>query len=276
VLIETDDKGNPVITADVSRIAGQIRQHGFLLTVIDPLIKAHHGIENRNEHMDAIGVAANGIASENSTSVLLAAHFRKGGGEDGSRDAFRGGSALIDGMRVARTLIHMSEADGRAFNLPPTTIASIVREQNPKANMAPRQPATWFELVSIPLGNTEVSPIYKAGDHVQAIKPWLPPTTFEGCTTDVLTRIFKRLRGEPEQGWFYSPEPRSKYWAGTVIVDEAGKSREQAADMLRVWVSNGVLIAGSYTNPNRRTGSRVILNEARIAEILVPTRAFEE
>ena len=276
VLIETDEKGNPVVAVDVERITKHIRQHHILLTMIDPLVKAHRGIENRNEHMDAVAGVVNGIASDTFSAVLLAAHFRKGGSDDGSRDAFRGGSALLDGLRLSRTLIPMSEADAKAFNIPLEDASRLIREQNPKANMAPRQSATWFELVSVPLGNAGVDPRYPAGDHVQAIKPWKPPATFEGCDHGVLVRIFGRLRGEPMPGWSYSLRSRAKFWAGDAIIEEAGKSREQAADMLSAWKKNGVITEEDYTDPNRRPASRVMLNEARIAEILAPIAPFHE
>jgi RecA-family ATPase len=99
VLITTDDSSNPKISVDAERIAENIREHGILFTVVDPLIKAHRGIENRNEHMDAICDVLNGIAKDTNASVVLAAHFRTGGGNDGSADAFRGGSALVDATR---------------------------------------------------------------------------------------------------------------------------------------------------------------------------------
>ena len=38
--------------------------------------------------------------------------------------------------------------------------------------------ATWFRLVSVPLGNA--TPQYPNGDHVQAVEPWIPPKTWEG------------------------------------------------------------------------------------------------
>jgi hypothetical protein len=276
VLIKTDVSGNPEITVEGERVANHIRDYDILLTIIDPLVKAHKGIENRNEHMDALGGVTNDIAANTGTAVALAAHFRKNSSDDGSRDAFRGGGALLDAMRIARALTPMSEADGKAFNLTTTQITNIVREQNPKANMAPRQAAVWFELVSVPLGNTQVDPRYPAGDHVQALKPWRPSGPFEGMDHGVLVRIFERLRGEPEEGWFYSINSRAKFWGGKVLMEEAGKSHEQALAILKAWEKDGVITTTSYETPPRNDGIRIVLNETKIAEIRDPLRPVKE
>jgi hypothetical protein len=276
VLITTDESGNPKISLDAEWIAEGIREHGILFTLVDPLIKAHRGIENRNEHMDAICDALNGIAKDTETSVVLAAHFRKGGGNDGSADAFRGGSALVDATRGgARTLTAMSPEDAKAFNLPPDKAASIIREQNPKANMTLRRAAVWFELVSVPLGNVDVDKRYPAGDHVQALKTWKPPKTFDGIDADVLTRIFNRLRGKPEPGWRWSLGSRAKFKAATVIMEEAGKSKQQAAEILDAWKKGEVLTEGEYVTPNRDKTSCVVLNEAKIEAILTSLQGVE-
>ena len=116
----------------------------------------------------------------------------------------------------------------------------------------------------------------RSGDNVQAAMPWQPPTTFEGVDAGVLRRIFARLSTEPEPGWFYSPTPQAKFWAGTVIMEEAAKSRVQAAQVLAKWIENDVLIQQHYTTPSRSDGTKLIPNEAKIAAMLAPLRAFGE
>jgi RecA-family ATPase len=268
VFIETDETGNPKVTIDAERIIEQISRHDIRLTIIEPLIKAHRGIENRNEHMDALADTVNGIARITRQAVLLAAHFRKGSKSDGSADSFRGGGALIDSFRLTRALTSMTEDDGRAFNLPPATVKNIIREQNPKANMAPRQDAVWFELVDVPLGNTEVDPRYPAGDHVQALKPWTPPATFEGLSANVLAAIFTRLHREPAEGWRWSLSSRQKYPAFKAVMDEGGKSHEQAKAVIDAWANSKLLTETDYINPNRDKAAGVVLDEAKAAAIL--------
>ena len=143
-----------------------------------------------------------------------------------------------------------------------------MRVHDAKANLAPKGRAAWFELVSIPLGNREVNPTYPAGDNVQAAKAWKPPTAFDGVDRSAMKRIFARLRGEPKPGWFYSPESRAKFWAGTVIIEEADKSREQAGTVLKEWLDNGVLSEAPCKTPSRNEGIKIVVNEVKVAEIL--------
>jgi hypothetical protein len=267
VLIETDESGNPRPTLDVAAIIEVIRAHDILLPWIDPLIKAHRGIENRNEHMDLLITQANRIANETDTSVGLSTHFRKGPSE-GASESFRGGGALIDGARIARTLIPMTEEDAKALNVTPADRQSIIREQNPKANMAKREAAVWFELVDVSLGNVGVDPRYPKGDRVQALKPWKPPAMFEGVSLPAIARIFDRLRTQPDVGWWYSLHPRAKYRAATVVAEEVGATLTRAKDILQAWKRNNVIGEEEYLNPNRDEASRVTLNEGLIGQIL--------
>jgi hypothetical protein len=195
---------------------------------------------------------------------------RKGGGENGSRDAIRGGSALVDGSRIAQTLVSMSEDDAAAFNIPPEQSFAYFAVSDAKGNLAPRAQRKWFKLISVELGNTEVDAAYPAGDRIQAAIPWQPPAAFAGMDTAVLRRIFDALAGEPEPGWHYSKEPRAKYWAGSVLMEHAGKSREQAAAVIAVWLKNNVLSSEDWTNPNRNIATRIVVNAAKAAEISRP------
>jgi len=101
LLARADTNGTFIVCEDVERLVDGIRAQKIGLTIIDPLVKSHAVVENSNEHMDRLIGMANDIARATHSAVLIAAHFRKGSGEDGARDAIRGGSALIDGARVA-------------------------------------------------------------------------------------------------------------------------------------------------------------------------------
>jgi RecA-family ATPase len=229
LLARAEIDGTFIVCEDVERLVDGIKAQAIGLTIIDPLVKSHAVIENSNEHMDRLIGTANDIARATRSSVLLATHFRKGGGDNGTRDAIRGGSALIDGARIVRTLMPMTEKEAEALKIAPDEAFRYVRVHDAKANLAPKGRAAWFELVSIPLGNREVNPTYPAGDNVQAAKVWKPPNAFDSVDRSAMKRIFARLRGEPEPGWFYSPESRAKFWAGTVIIEEADKSRSKPA-----------------------------------------------
>jgi hypothetical protein len=51
-------------------------------------------------------------------------------------------------------------------------------------------------------------------------------------------------------------------------MEEAKKSKQQAADMLATWQKNGVLTEEEYSTPSRNKSTRVVLNEQKINEVL--------
>lgn len=273
LLARADENGSFVVCPDAERITTSIRDNGILLTVIDPLVKAHRAIENNNDHQDRLIGLANDIARQTNSAIMLPCHFRKGGGEGGSRDAIRGGGAFIDGARITRTIIQMDSGATKAFNIKPEDAFRYIRLQDAKSNMVPRQLAAWFQLVSIPLGNSAVDPSYPAGDNVQAAKSWPPPSPFDGISYITLRDIFDRLQSEPEPGWFYSMTAQAKFKATDVIIELAGKSRVQATSILKQWMDNNVMISIAYRTPSGNNGSRIVLNEAKVAEILAPINA---
>lgn len=69
--------------------------------------------------------------------------------------------------------------------------------------------------------------------------------------------------------------PQAKFKAVDVLMELADKSKEQAASILRQWQDNDVLTSIAYKTPTRNNASRIVLNEAKVAEILAPfnTRA---
>jgi hypothetical protein len=275
LLARADAAGSFVVCEDVGLLVDGINSLGIGLVIIDPLIKSHAVVENSNEHMDRLIGTANTIAAQTRSAVLLAAHFRKGSGEEGAREAIRGGSALIDGARIVRTLTPMTPKEAESLKIAPEEAFRHIRVQDAKANLAPTDHAAWFRLESVALGNSNVDAAYPAGDHVQAARAWKPPTAFDGMDQSAIERIVNRLRREPEAGWFYSPEPRAKFWAGTVIVEEACKSKEQAGRALQLWLKNGVLSAVACKTPSRNVGTRVVVNDEQVAEILGELRSFD-
>ena len=275
LLAEPDVDGAVILGADVGRLIAGIRAHRIVLTIIDPLVNAHALVENVNEQMARLAELANLIARETNSALLLATHVRKGGGEDGARDAIRGGSALVDGARLVRTLVPMTQAEAESFHVEPEQAVRFVRLHDAKSNLKPKDRAAWFELVSVPLGNTTIDPARPAGDHVQAACPWKPPALFDGVDLPAMSRIFGRLRTEPEVDWSYSLEPRSRHWAGDVVVEETGLPRKQAQEVLRIWRCNGVIHEVPWLSPTRNRSRRIELNESLIGEMLAPLRGLE-
>jgi hypothetical protein len=130
----------------------------------------------------------------------------------------------------------------------------------------------WFELCSMPLGNISVSQFYPAGDHVHAAVPWEPPAAFEGLSLEVIEEIFDAIRAGPEENEFYTPTRQANDWVGDLIVRH-GKTPDDAAQIVKTWLDNGVLERGEYSSPKRKKKtSKVTVVEAKAAEILTPLR----
>ena len=254
------------LTDDVDLLIDYIRQSDFLLVVIDLLVKAHKLEENSNDHMDALITAANQIARETRAAVLLPHHFRKDSAL-GGRDAIRGGGALVDGARIALTMLGMSAAEAGGFGVPEDDAGRYVRLANAKANMTPKARAEdWYELVSVPLGNTGVDPLYPSGDEVQAIVPWQQPKLMDGMDHAVMAAIFGRL-GDASV-IFHEKDGNHRNWVGTVVMTLASKNRDQARRIIQLWLDSGTLVPTPYKTSKREQAMRVMLDASKAAAIL--------
>ena len=254
------------LTDDVDLLIDYIRQSDFLLVVIDPLVKAHKLEENSNDHMDALITAANQIARETRAAVLLPHHFRKDSAL-GGRDAIRGGGALVDGARIALTMLGMSAAEAEGFGVPEDDAGRYVRLANAKANMTPKARAEdWYELVSVPLGNTAVDPLYPSGDEVQAIVPWQQPKLMDGMDYTVMSAIFGRLRDATQI--FHETAGNQRNPAFTVVMALANKTKEQAKRIIQLWLDSGTLERTTYQNDQRNDRIKLTLNASKAAAIL--------
>jgi hypothetical protein len=95
---------------------------------------------------------------------------------------------------------------------------------------------------------------------------WKPPSAIAGLALDTVAAIFSAIRSGPGDPEFFSSDPRSKRWLGTVITRHGGKTPEEAGTIIRTWKRNGVLIADEYQSPERRKAvPRLTLNEVKAA-----------
>jgi hypothetical protein len=271
VLGEQDKKGNFVINKqDADRLCDTIDAKNILLTVIDPLIKSHRITENSNEHMDRLISLCNDIAAATNSSILIPAHSRKAGlngSDNGSKDSIRGGGALIDGARIARTLTAMDDQDAALFSIPNEEAWRYFAIGDAKTNLAPRGQRSWVKMISVPLGNTNMDSDYPAGDNVQVAQPWQSPDAFAGLHSGSFGPIFDAIDAGPGAGWFYGYDKRSKYWAGTLLIDQLSRTEEQAKAMLAVWLKSGVLKKQPYLTPTKNPADRLVCDRDKIDEM---------
>jgi hypothetical protein len=222
----------------------ELKRRNIRLLTVDPFVKSHRLEENRNEQIDFAATLWNRVADEAGCAILLVHHFRKGA-ESGSADAFRGASALIDASRAAVSLAVMSEREAGNFGIEAEDRRFYVRADNAKLNLAPPPAsAVWLRLHNVHLPN---------GDHVQAAARWEPPSPWDGIPMALVVAMLDRIASGRGDGVLWSPRKEAKEgWAGQVIIDEAGKTPEQAASILRGWEDAGTLTREKYKNPKRR------------------------
>lgn len=268
-LVERDPQTNlAVVTPSVEDCKDFIRDNNIILCVIDPLVKAHSVNGSLNEDMDVLITASNEIGHDTNCAMLVPCHFRKGGDIDtDGRDLFRGASSLIDGSRIAAGMQAMTKQEGATFGIKEDDVGRFVRMVNAKANMSPKATATdWYELVGRKLGNDRVDPAYPAGDEVQTVKRWNPPKLMDDMDLPVMQAIFARL-GDPQQ-IFHATAGNGRNWAGTVVMAQAGKSKDQASRILKLWIDSGTLVAVTYKNNSREDRIKLVPDAGKVAAIL--------
>src|SRR5262249_14836846 len=112
--------------------------------------------------------------------------------DPGNADRGRGASAAKDAGRLVYTLSPMSSEEAQQFKIQEEDRRGYVRYDRGKLNIARTTgSATWFELVNVPLGNA--TKLYPAGDEVQTVAPWEPPSTWAGTTTESLNKVLNDI-----------------------------------------------------------------------------------
>jgi hypothetical protein len=199
------------------------------------------------------------MAIEFSIAVDLSMQARKGPREPGDSDAGRGASSVRDGGRLIQTLTSMSEEEAKAFGIEPDDRCDYVRLDRGKVNIIRKAGAAdWFRLVDVPLNNG--SEMYPNGDHVQTVEVWDPPETWAGLLYTALNAALDEIErgvigeGGNPNGQRYSAAGAAKDRAAWRIVKKhcPGKTDAQCREIIRTWVTNGVLTEREYDDPARR------------------------
>lgn len=88
---------------------------------------------------------------------------------------------------------------------------------------------------------------------------------FGGMSGEQLAAVFNAIRTKP-----HSPDVRSKTmpWIGALLQEVGGRDKGQAKTIIKLWNENGVTSEETYTNEKRNDVKRVVLNEAKVEEIL--------
>jgi hypothetical protein len=146
---------------DVDALTRRIKDKGYGLVIVDPLIETHDVDENNNAQMKAVAAIWRDVARKANCAVVLVHHTSKPPPANadafvGSQFAARGASSLNGVVRFMLTLFAMSERDAERLGVDPKERHLWVRLDGAKANLALiGGEARWFKKVSVTIANGE-------------------------------------------------------------------------------------------------------------------------
>jgi hypothetical protein len=258
-----------VIFPDSEQIIAKLKAVKAVLLIVDPFSHAHNLDDGNNNVMIAkVAGELSRIAYESGAAVLVLHHLRKGA--NGNPDDLMGATSLRATFRSCRILARMAQELADKMKIPDPW--RYIRVAGTKENYAPPpERATWFKLIGVPLGNTTEE--YPDGDDIGVATTWQPRPLFDGMDGPTLGAVFAALR----QGqWGPAKQAKHTPWAGKPLIEIGGRSEREATRIIGTWIESGVLIKGKYYHtPSRHEVDRVMLDDAKAAEILDGQRAAD-
>lgn len=230
--------------------------------IVDPFAETFEGDENSNSEVKwAMRIWRDEIARATGCAVYLVHHTTKGNENGaGNADIVRGAGAIVNSTRITATLMPMTTADAESIGIDPAERFKFVRYDDAKANQSLKSGrARWFEKIGVTLDNgTEESP----ADEVGALRPWTPPSLFDGITSTHLRRVQDAVgKGR------WRENQQSADWVGKAVADvlmldhSDPKDRKRIIVLLREWVRNDVLRVVEDEDERRKTKKFVVVGK---------------
>lgn len=230
----------PEISGLAAALEATIMARKLDLVMLDPFVKTHGLEENDNSGMDAVMQLMADIATRHDIALDVPHHTSKGVAEPGNASRSRGASAVRDGARLVYSLSAMTADEAAELGVPERDRRRYVRIDPAKVNLvAAPDAATWFHMVSVPLGNA--NELYPSGDAIQVIEPWRPADPFQNISTAQLRAVQQRVAQAD-----FRDDPRSPEWAGFAVAEVLGLDALNRAHakriqtVLRTWTENGM------------------------------------
>jgi hypothetical protein len=264
-LMTVDQKGRGVRgqLAEVIERAVVARQIDFV--GLDPFVKTHSVDENHNSLIDDVVQILTDLEIKYDIAVDVPHHTSKGQPEPGKAGRGRGASSMTNAMRLVYTLAQMTPDEAEAFNIEESARREYVRYDSAKVNTTRHLGAAkWFHLVGIRLGNETA--MYPHGDEVQTVETWTPPSPWRNLTNHTLNQILTEIdAGLPDGNRYTDAAKAEKREAWKVVVAYApDRTEDQAREIIRTWIKNGVLEVRRYENPvTRKEVNGLWLNPSR-------------
>jgi RecA-family ATPase len=247
LLLATGQDGD-IATETFERLRAFCRAWQPDVIIFDPLANMTDAPET-NDVFRRLGKALSMLADECQLAIEVVHHTRKLGGREAEAEDARGGSALIGAVRSARVLNPMTRDEADKAGL--ASHIDHFRVEDGKANLARRSAkARWMERQSVLLGN---------GDYVGCVVPWAWPDAFDGVSADDAARV----RAALSAGQFKASSQAAE-WAGREVARVLGLNIEDKADrarvaeMMRTWITSGVLAEVQEHDGRRGRAVRLI------------------
>lgn len=264
-------------TPMVAALREYIKENDIKVVVVDPFAETFEGDENSNSEIKwAMLVWRDEIARETGCAVYLVHHTTKyASGKAGDADAIRGGSAIVNSVRVAHTLFSMTAEEAAALNVEPEKRYDYIRLDDAKLNLSRRAGvAKWFEKRSIDIGNGAG---LEPSDEVGALVPWEPPSGVSGCTRDDISSMLSLIaRGMDHDGptviYYAERKDAKERWIGHPIMQCLGLPETRVKGVVDHFKALGVLEPVRFIEPRQRKerdGLKVIFDK-------IPTAAEAE
>jgi hypothetical protein len=232
-------------TPAMDRLRGLIEARKPAMLIADPLAEPHTAEENDNRAMRAVIAELRALAVEFDIAVVVLHHTRKGTTEPGDLDAGRGASSPGGAVRVAHTLLTMSEEDADQLGIPTDrkTRSQYVRLDDAKQSYASIEDAQWYEKRLYTLGNGEVVP---------AAVPWKPPILITlPLAQRIIADIDAGIDGGKQRYSDASAADGRAAWK-VIVRHVPACSEKHARKTIKNWVKDGFLIKGEYDDKVER------------------------
>jgi AAA domain len=235
------------------KLEAEIVKRQIDIIVLDPLVKAHAVNENDNAQVDSVVGLLTDLSIQHDIAIDVPHHISKGTPDPGNANRSRGASSMVNGGRLIFTITAMSAEEAATFGINENERREYVRVDKAKVNITKSSgPAKWFRLISVDIGNG--TDLYPHGDSVQVAEPWNPPETWADVSTDNCNQILTVIDAGLPGGNFYTDAPRVQDRAAwrVVLTHVPDKPEGQCREIIRTWVSTGVLERFEYENPATR------------------------
>lgn len=250
IVVAEQTKAGTVIRRPVmDALKRTIERHEIGLLVIDPFVSCHAVPENDTIAIQAVATEWAELADATNIAVELVHHSRKTGGGEVTVEDGRGSVALLAKARSARVHNGMTRDEAAKYGIKNRHL--FFRVDNGKANLyVPPDEASWFKLVSVPLGN---GPLGSDGDSIGVVTAWEPPNPLDNATTAHLRAVQKLVAS---QEW--RKDIRAPDWVGRAVAEVMKLEVENPADrntikgLLHIWTENGMFKVVSKQDDKRR------------------------